>query len=79
MSAGQKSNSNKSPCSSQPPKILDQTAPAADQTAASYPGSSMKSGKSERKAEFGKATYYRQGVLVPGGLNKNPVPRSRSR
>ena len=79
MSDGPKSKSKKSLAPGKPGKIPDQTAAAIDQSAASHPGSLTKPAKSERKAEFGQATYYRQGVLVPGGLHKNPMPRSRSR
>jgi len=79
MSAGPKSNSKRSTPPGPPRTIPDQFAAAVHKDAASHPGSSMKSGKPERKAEFGQATYYRQGVLVPGGLHKSPMPRSRSR
>jgi hypothetical protein len=79
MSAGPKSNSKKSISPGQPGSIPDQIAAAVQKIAATHPGSSMKSGKPERKAEFGQATYYRQGVLVPGGPHKSPMPRSRSR
>ena len=79
MSDGPKSNSKKSIPAGQPGTIPDRSAAAVHENAASHPGSSMKSGKPERKAEFGRATYYRQGVLVPGGLHKSPMPRSRSR
>lgn len=79
MSAGPKTTSKKSLAPGQPRKIPDQTAAAVDKNAASHPDSSTKSGKTERKAEFAQATYYRQGVLVPGGPHKGPMPRSRSR
>ena len=29
----------------------------------------------ETKAQFGQATFYRQGVLVPGGPHKSPTPQ----
>ncbi len=79
MSAGPKTDSKKSIAPDPSRTIPDQTAAAADKNAASHPDSSMKSGKPERKAEFAQATYYRQGVLVPGGPHKGPMPRSKSR
>jgi hypothetical protein len=79
MSAGMKVKPEKSIAPPQPGKIPDQPAAAIDKDAVSLPESSTKSGKPERKVEFAQGTYYRQGVLVPGGPHKGPMPRSRSR
>ena len=75
MSAGRKAKSEKSPAPRQPGETLDKPAAAADKDAASP----AKSDKPEHKTGFAQGTYYRQGVLVPGGPHKGPMPRSRSR
>ena len=79
MSAGRKAKPEKSLAPRQPGKIPDQAAVAVDKDASSHPESLTKSGKPEHKAGFAQGTYYRQGVLVPGGPHKGPLPRSRSR
>ena len=79
MSAGRKAKSEKSLAPHQSEKIPEQSAVAVDKSAASPPEASTKSGKPERKVEFAQGTYYRQGVLVPGGPHKGPMPRNRSR
>jgi hypothetical protein len=79
MSAGTKAKPEKSLAPHQPEKIPDQPAAAVDKDAASPPESSTKSSKPESKVGFAQGTYYRQGVLVPGGPHKGPMPRSRSR
>lgn len=43
--------------------------------AASQADLPVKSGKTE----FAQGTYYRQGVLVPGGPHKGAMPRTRTR
>ena len=55
--------------------------PAGDaaQSTASQPDSQAKPPLPETKAKFGQATFYRQGVLVPGGPHKSPTPRSKNR
>lgn len=79
MSAGRKESPEKSVSPRQPKRNPDQPATEVRKDAASHTDSSTKSGKPERKAEFAQGTYYRQGVLVPGGPHKSPVPRSRNR
>jgi len=79
MSAGPKPNSRKSLAPSQSGKIPDQAAAAVDKGKTSPPDASTKSGKPEHKAEFGQATLYRQGVLVPRGAQKSATSRTRSR
>jgi hypothetical protein len=71
--AGRKAKSEKSPAPRQPGETFDK--PAADKDAASP----AKSDKPEHKTGFAQGTYYRQGVLVPGGPHKGSMPRSRSR
>ncbi len=75
MSAGRKAKPEKS----LPTPYPDRPAAVADKNAASQPESSTKSGEPERKSGFAQGTYYRQGVLVPGGPHKGAMPRSRSR
>jgi hypothetical protein len=60
-------------------KIPDRPATPVHKDAALQTDSSEKSGKPEHKAGFAPGTYYRQGVLVPGGPHKGPMPRSKSR
>jgi hypothetical protein len=79
MNAGPKPNSKKSLAPRQSGKIPDQAAAAVDKGATSPLDASTKSDKPERKAEFGQATLYRQGVLVPRGAQKSTMPRTRSR
>jgi hypothetical protein len=79
MSSGRKEIPEKSVSSHQPGKIPDQPAAAVDKNAASHAESSTQSGKPERKTEFAQGTYYRQGVRVPEGQHKSPVPRTRNR
>jgi hypothetical protein len=79
MSAGRKENPEKSVSPRQPKKNPDQPATAVHKSAASPTDSSTKSDKPEHKAAFAQGTYYRQGVLVPGGPHKSPMPRSRNR
>jgi hypothetical protein len=75
MSAGRKAKLEKS----LPTPHSDRPATATDKNEASRPESSTKSGEPERKSGFAQGTYYRQGVLVPGGPHKGPMPRTRSR
>ena len=76
MSAGPKGK----PLSSHPPRTMsDWTAVLVHKDATSQTVSSEKSGKPEGKAGFAQGTYYRQGVLVPGGPRKGPMPRGRNR
>ncbi len=79
MSAGRKESPEKSVSPPQPKRNPDQPATEVHKDAASHGDSSTKSGKPERKAEFAQGTYYRQGVLVPGGPHKGPMPRTRNR
>jgi hypothetical protein len=79
MSAGRKENPEKSVSPGQPGKIPDQPAATVDNEAASHPGSPAKPGKPEHRVEFAQGTYYRQGVRVPDGQHKNPMPRTRNR
>ncbi len=78
MSVGRKAKPEKSLASLQPGKTPDRPVATADKNAASHPESSIRSGKPER-VEFAQGTYYRQGVLVPGGPHKGPMPRVRNR
>ena len=79
MSVGRKAKPEKSLAPSPPGKIPEHPAVARDANAAPHPESSGKSGKPER-VEFAQGTYYRQGVLVPGGPHaKNPMARGRNR
>jgi len=75
MSAGRKAKSEKSPAHGQPGETSVQPASAAADKNASSPAKSDK----PEKTGFAPGTYYRQGVLVPGGPHKGPMPRSRSR
>lgn len=79
MSAGPKAKSETSLALRQPGKIPDHPVAAVDETDALPPESSTRSDKPQRKTEFAQGTYYRQGVLVPGGPHKGPMPRSRIR
>lgn len=79
MSAGLKESPEKSVLPRQPKRNSDQSATEVLKDAASHIDSSTKSDKPERKTEFAQGTYYRQGVLVPGGPHKGPMPRSRNR
>jgi len=77
MSAGPKQNSKKSLAPRQSGKIPDQA--AVDKGATVHPDAPTKSDKPEQKAGFGQAALYRQGVLVPRGVQKSTMPRTRSR
>ena len=79
MSVGRKAKPEKSLASLQPGKTPYRPEATVDKNAASQPEPSIKSGKPERKVEFAQGTYYRQGVLVPGGPHKGPMPRVRNR
>ena len=79
MSAGRKASPEQSVSPRQPKKNPDQPAREVRKEAASHPDSSTKSGSPERKTGFAQGTYYRQGVRVPAGTQKNPIPRSRNR
>jgi len=79
MSAGRKESPEKSVSPSQSNKNPDQPATEVGKDAASNTDSSAKSVKPERKVEFAQGTYYRQGVLVPGGPHKGAMPRNRNR
>jgi hypothetical protein len=78
MSVGPKEIPAKSVAPRQPRNITGQHEAAPGKVATPQADTPSKAGKQERKAEFGQATYYRQGVLVPGGPHKSTVPR-RSR
>ncbi len=76
MSAGRKDK----PLSPRPSQTMsDWSVAPVHKDAASQTNSSEKSGKPDNKAVFAQGTYYRQGVLVPGGPRKGPMPRSRNR
>jgi hypothetical protein len=67
MSAGQKVKSEKS------------LSPAADQPASAGNKESAIPAESSKKPGFAQGTYYRQGVLVPGGPPKGAMLRGRGR
>jgi hypothetical protein len=67
MSAGQKLKSEKSP------------SPAADQSATAGQKETALPAESSKKPGFAQGTYYRQGVLVPGGPPKSAMLRGRGR
>ena len=75
MSAGRKTK----PENSLPTLQSHELAAPTGKNSVSRTKSPAKSGEPERKTEFAQGTYYRQGVLVPGGPHKGPMPRSRSR
>jgi len=75
MSAGRKAKSDKS----LPTLQSHELAVPTGKNTASRSESGAKSGESERKTGFAQGTYYRQGVLVPGGPHKGSMPRSRGR
>lgn len=75
MSAGRKAKPEKSLPTLQSHELA---APTGKNTASPIK-SPAKPGEPERKTGFAQGTYYRQGVLVPGGPHKGPMPRSRSR
>jgi hypothetical protein len=79
MSAGRKENPEKSVSRLQPERNPDQPVTEVLKDEAPHTDSSTKSDKPERKAEFAQGTYYRQGVRVPAGSQKNPLPRTRNR
>ena len=79
MSAGRKESPEKSVSPQQPERDPDQTATEVYKDAASHPDSSTKSGSPERKAGFAQGIFYRQGVRVPSGPHKSPMPRTRNR
>jgi hypothetical protein len=68
MSAGQKMKSEKS-----------LSTPRSDQPAATGNKEAPLPAESSKKAGFAQGTYYRQGVLVPGGPPKGAMLRGRSR
>jgi hypothetical protein len=67
MSAGQKMKPEKS------------LSPAADQSAAAGGKETALPADSSKKPGFAQGTYYRQGVLVPGGPPKSAMLRGRGR
>lgn len=75
MNAGRKAKPEKSLPTLQSHELA---APTGKNTASPVK-SPAKPGEPERKTGFAQGTYYRQGVLVPGGPHKGPMPRSRSR
>ncbi len=75
MSAGRKAKPEKS----LPTLQFHELAAPTGKNTASPVKSLAKPGEPERKTGFAQGTYYRQGVLVPGGPHKGPMPRSRSR
>jgi len=68
MSAGQKMKSEKS-----------LSTPRSQQTAAAGNKESALPAESSKKPGFAQGTYYRQGILVPGGPPKGAMLRGRSR
>ena len=79
MSAGRKESPEKSLSPRQPRRNPDQPEATVAKTAESHSDSSTKSGKEQPKTPFAQGTYYRQGVLVPGGPHKGAMPRTRNR
>jgi len=75
MSAGRKAK----PENSLPTLQSHELAARTGKNTASRTKSPAKPVEPERKTGFAQGTYYRQGVLVPGGPHKGPMPRSRSR
>ena len=75
MSAGQKSKPEKSLPTLQSHEFASPTG----KNTASPVRSPVKPGEPERNTGFAQGTYYRQGVLVPGGMHKGPIPPRRSR
>ena len=68
MSAGHKMKSEKSP-----------SIPHADLAAAASNKEAALPADSSKKSGFAQGTYYRQGVLVPGGPPKGATLRGRGR
>jgi hypothetical protein len=75
MSAGRKAKPEKSLPTPHP----DRPATGAGKNAPPQAESPTKPGEPERKSGFAQGTYYRQGVLVPGGPHKSATPRGRIR
>jgi hypothetical protein len=77
MSAGPKQTPAKSVTPPHSQNISEQPGVVSGKVTAAHIDMPAKTGKQERKAEFGQATYYRQGVLVPGGPHKSVPRRTR--
>ena len=75
MSAGRKESPEKSVLPRLTRKNPDWPLMGVPKDAASQADLPVKSGKTE----FAQGTYYRQGVLVPGGPHKGAMPRTRTR
>jgi hypothetical protein len=75
MSAGRKESPEKYALPRLTKKNPDRPLTEVPKDAASHADVPTKSGKTE----FAQATYYRQGVLVPGGPHKGALPRTRYR
>ena len=79
MSAGRKESPEKSVSLRQRKTSPDQPATEVLKVAVAHTDASTKSDKPECKVEFAQGTYYRQGVRVPAGSQKNPLARTRNR
>ena len=75
MSAGRKESPEKSVLPRLTRKNPDRPAMEVLKDAAAQADLPVKAGKTE----FAQGTYYRQGVLVPGGPHKGAMPRTRTR
>jgi hypothetical protein len=79
MPAGSKQALEKPSSDSQLLETAKQQTAAAGKDVAPGTIAPAKPGAAERSPAFAQPAYYRQGVLVPGGLRNRPMNRGKNR